>query len=192
MQRPVVDLPQPLSPTRPTVSPRLTLKLMWWTAVLWAIFRWRRKPAVTGKYIFRWRTSRSVSPETAWPTVLGAPLVSVAIARWPPFRHVHPAGGVVVLRHQLQRRELFFATVDAEGAARVERAAGRQVDEVGRRALDRHQLLARRLVQLRHRVQQAERVGVARVAVDLLGGGGLDDLARVHDVDAVGVAGDHA
>ena len=55
-------------------------------------------------------------------------------------------------------------------AARVERAAGRHIDQVGRHAADGHQPLLARLVQPGHRVDQAQRVRVARIGEDLLHG----------------------
>ena len=50
--RPVVDLPQPDSPTRPSVSPSRTKNEIPSTAFTSAILRWKRIPEVTGKYIF--------------------------------------------------------------------------------------------------------------------------------------------
>src|SRR5205085_5359572 len=108
------------------------------------------------------------------------------------FSDVHPAGGVVVVAHQLQRRVLFAALVDAERTARVEGTAPRQARQVRRQALDRDELLAHGLVKARDGVQQAERVGVARVGVDLLRRCRLDNLAGVHNVDAVRVTGNDA
>jgi len=71
------------------------------------------------------------------------------------FRDVHPAGGVVVFAHQLQRRVLFAALIEAERAARVESAAPGQARQVRRQALDWDELLAHRLVKARDRIQQA-------------------------------------
>ena len=53
------------------------------------------------------------------------------------------------------------------GAARRERASGGQAREIGRLARDGLQPRPARLVQPRHRAQQAQRVGMARVGVDL-------------------------
>ena len=55
----VTLLPQPDSPTRPTVRPRGTLKLMPSTA--------RNRPRSVAKWVFRPRTSRSVSIRTSNP-----------------------------------------------------------------------------------------------------------------------------
>ena len=56
MVRPVVDLPQPDSPTMATVSPRLTLSETPSTAFTWPITR-RIAPPLMGKCFFRPRTS---------------------------------------------------------------------------------------------------------------------------------------
>src|SRR5438477_6856259 len=61
MVRPVVDLPQPDSPTRPRVSPCLTVKLTPSTALTSATLRWSKIPCVMGKYFFRSRTSSRTS-----------------------------------------------------------------------------------------------------------------------------------
>src|SRR3990172_4772704 len=113
--------------------------------------------AVTGKYILRPLTSMRRPPRAAFVPV-ACTLVSVAIVGWPPLLYVDPAGGVVVLGDKLQWRKLFVALVDAVGAARIERAAGRQVAQVGWQALDGDELLVGGLVEAWDRVQQAERV----------------------------------
>src|SRR6185437_1560987 len=59
MQRPVVVLPQPLSPTSPRVSPRRTVKSMPSTALTSPTLRLMTIPSVTGKCICKPRTSRS-------------------------------------------------------------------------------------------------------------------------------------
>src|ERR1700740_2960489 len=59
MQRPVVVLPQPRSPTSPRVSPRRTVKSMPSTAFTSPTLRLMTSPSVTGKYICNPRTSRS-------------------------------------------------------------------------------------------------------------------------------------
>src|SRR5215813_11394217 len=59
MQRPVVVLPQPLSPTRPKVSPRRTVKSIPSTALTSPTLRLVMIPSVTGKCIRSPLTSRS-------------------------------------------------------------------------------------------------------------------------------------
>ena len=57
MSRPVVDLPQPDSPTRPSEPPSGTWKEMPSTAWTWPMVRRRRPDDFTGKYILRFSTS---------------------------------------------------------------------------------------------------------------------------------------
>jgi hypothetical protein len=71
MASPVVDLPQPLSPTSPTVSPRLTLKLMPSTALTAPTFCGIGKPLKMGKCTRRSRTSSMVS--APWPLLWPLP-----------------------------------------------------------------------------------------------------------------------
>ena len=70
-----------------------------------------------------------------------------------------------------------------ERAARVEAAAGRDARRVGRLAGEDLRLHLRRL---RDDREQRARVGMARVAEQLLGRALLDDPAEVHDRDPVG------
>ena len=53
MHRATVVLPEPLSPTRPNVSPRLMKKLTSSTALISATRFWKIVPEVTGKYFLR-------------------------------------------------------------------------------------------------------------------------------------------
>src|SRR5258705_225202 len=55
---PVVDLPDPLSPTRPSVSPRRIVNETPSTALTVATWRWIRIPLVTGKWTFKSSTRR--------------------------------------------------------------------------------------------------------------------------------------
>src|SRR5581483_10180697 len=94
MARPVVDLPQPDSPTRPSVSPRLISKETPSTAFTSATFRWKIRPAVTGKYIFRSSTRTSVSPIRALVSAPDArdPLCVVMTGTASLSPHPHPLG----------------------------------------------------------------------------------------------------
>src|SRR5262245_30760446 len=65
MQRPVVVLPQPLSPTSPNVSPRRRVKSTPSTALTSPTRRRARMPSVTGKNLRRLLTSRSVEASVA-------------------------------------------------------------------------------------------------------------------------------
>src|SRR6266550_1983025 len=62
MARPVVDLPHPDSPTRPSVSPFSTKKSMPSTARTAPTWRWKMIPCVSGKCIFRALTSSRFLP----------------------------------------------------------------------------------------------------------------------------------
>src|SRR6185295_2512163 len=62
MARPVVDLPQPDSPTRPSVSPFSTKKSMPSTARTAPTWRWKMIPCVSGKCILRACTLRRFFP----------------------------------------------------------------------------------------------------------------------------------
>ena len=62
-QRAIVDLPQPDSPTTPSVSPCRTVKLTSSTAFTAPICFWKMIPRVTGKYFFRFSTTSSSSPK---------------------------------------------------------------------------------------------------------------------------------
>ncbi len=65
MARPVVDLPQPDSPTRPSVSPRRTSKLRPSTARTAPTLRCTITPEVMGKWTLRPSILTSVSPPSA-------------------------------------------------------------------------------------------------------------------------------
>ena len=92
-----------------------------------------------------------------------------------------------------QRRKFPAARLRiAEAAARQEPASRRIRAQVRRLALDGDQLFLDRLVQPRHRVKQAQRVGVHRVAIDFPRGRPLDNAPRIHDVHPVGIAGHDA
>ena len=78
-----------------------------------------------------------------------------------------------------------------ERAARRKPAAAGHVDQRRRRACDRAQV-ARLCVDVGQRAHERDRVGMARVREQGLGVGQLDDLAGVHDGDAVAHLADHA
>src|ERR1700704_3726935 len=65
MARPVVDLPQPDSPPRPSVSPFSTKKSMPSTARTAPIWRWKMIPCVSGKCILSAETVRRLLPLSA-------------------------------------------------------------------------------------------------------------------------------
>src|ERR1044072_9299264 len=146
MARPVVLFPQPDSPPKPSVSPRRTSNDTPSTAFTLPTWRRTSAPAITGKWTFRSVTSRTVS---------GAELGMEMTSR-------EMIGGTLD-----QQGAMVAAEVDGAPATRGEGAARRQVGEVGRRALDRHQPAPRLLGEPRHRGHQADRVGMARPGLDL-------------------------
>jgi len=64
MQRAIVDLPQPDSPTTPRVSPSRSVNETPSTAFTEATSFWKTMPRVTGKCFFRFSTTSSSSPVT--------------------------------------------------------------------------------------------------------------------------------
>ena len=78
MQRAIVDLPQPDSPTTPSVSPCLTLKLTPSTAFTAAICFWKMMPRVTGKCFFRFSTTRRSDPSCSAAYAVSCGATSVA------------------------------------------------------------------------------------------------------------------
>jgi hypothetical protein len=91
-----------------------------------------------------------------------------------------------------ERRLVGLADLRGVAAARVEVAAARRVDGAGYVALEHDSLALRQRIGNRHGREQRLRVGVDRAVVKLLGRRKLDDLAEVHDRDAVGDMPDDA
>src|SRR4051812_38407136 len=67
-----VDLPQPDSPTMPTVSPRRSVRSTPSTAWTWPTVRLKTMPWVSGKYFWRPLTSRRASPAAGSGSTLAA------------------------------------------------------------------------------------------------------------------------
>src|SRR2546428_7783694 len=142
--RPSVVFPQPLSPTNPSVSPRLTSKVTPATAFTSATLRWKMMPEVTGKYIFRSRACTRLSPVGPEPAdriassvVMSTLLSCCRFLGGLSHRLPLPTGGDVLLADGHKRRVLFCATIDGESAPGPEGTAGAQANEVGRHTLDR-------------------------------------------------------
>src|SRR5262245_54974206 len=172
MARPVVLLPQPDSPTSPSVSPRLTLNVMSSTARTQPTWRCRMMPWVIGKYILRfWTCSSSPSAVPFSGTVIGLALVAMCwVASWldalcnglgvrfAAAGDVDPAGDAVTRHDWLEGRIFGDAALDGVWAARLEGTAWRRIDQIRRQTVDRHELFFARLIQTRDRLEQAERV----------------------------------
>src|SRR5690606_20272148 len=167
-----VDLPQPDSPTTPSVSPLCRSNDTPSTARTWPTVFLNTMPCLTGKCLTRSRTCRMGS------AIADHLLGEVALA-------VPAVAEVVVARH---RRAAHRGRLRAP---RVERAAAGDVEQARRQALDRLQRLAL-LVQPGQRVEQPDGVRVARCLVHRAGVAVLDDPARVHHRDAVGGLRHHA
>src|SRR5437879_6943993 len=135
MVRPSVDLPQPDSPTRPSVSPALISRSTPSTARTCATVRCRT-PEATGNQVFRPRT------ETNGSDVVQARF-SCACAASGIFqldsRLRDPARGKLAFPNPVEGRHVSRAALDLERAARVKCTARRQRAEVGRHAFDRLQ-----------------------------------------------------
>ena len=215
----MVDLPQPDSPTRPSVSPRRTCERHAGDGghvadgapehaaadreVLHQV-AWRRAAAprrsvalgATATVSVTWRSpagsmttsaatrsARSTSARSESTVTLGERLGVVA------GRAVGVAGRPAAARAPRSSQR---PGEPGEAAARVERAARRASDERRRRALDRHQRLVADVVEPGQAGQQAERVRVAGLVEDLVGGAHLHLAAGVHHHHLVGEAGHHA
>src|SRR4051812_22519334 len=83
--RAVVDLPQPDSPTRPSVSPRMTSKLTPSTALTAPTWRWK-KPARIGKCLKRPSTSMIFSPADGVAPCVSDAATLIRTSRSPPHR----------------------------------------------------------------------------------------------------------
>src|SRR5262245_23101186 len=114
--RPTVDLPQPDSPTRPRVSPRLIVKLTPSTAKTVPTRRCK-SPFRIGKYFLRSRTSSTIA--------LGSGIaIPIKFAR-------PPAGGPMAWALLFVIGILVAAAVVGVRAARRENAAGGQIAQCG-------------------------------------------------------------
>ena len=79
--RPVVDLPQPDSPTRPSVSPRLTSNDTPSTACTAPTCLRKISPEVSGKCLTRSRISYSVSPPPACAAARDSSVAAAPLSR---------------------------------------------------------------------------------------------------------------
>src|SRR5262245_8098014 len=171
IERPVVDLPQPDSPTRPSVSPAMMSNDTSSTAWTRATSRENSPPRI-GKYFLRFLTFSKASG-MAGPSV-------------------EEAGHLVARPDFFEWWRVFKMHRLGERAARREPAPGLDVAAQSRHgARNRLELLLLRgrEVDPRDRAQEALRVGVQRLLEQLGHGRFLDDLRAVHDDDALGGLG---
>ena len=180
--RPNVDLPQPDSPTRPSVVPRRTSRSMPSTARTWPTVRCRTMPERIGKWTSSPRTSSRTSPSgrSAVPDA-GAGRLGHAS---PP-----PGGTGCTQRSRWSGRASSSVSSRSgtrqscsragQRGAKAQPAAPRQ--RVRRRPRDRRQLTALHRVEARDRAQQPGGVLVARARRTARAGRpGLDDTTGVH------------
>ncbi len=195
--RPIVVLPQPDSPTRPSVSPLRMSKDTPATALTVPTWRWST-PLVTGNSLTRSLAASTTPPTDCSSTSSSSTLTTGSTTvRWPATvfslaptgkKHRYVCAVVSPVRSGPSARHL--------SVAYRQRGANRQplgrVDQVRRRAGDGVQPLPglRRL--LGQGVKERLGVGMTGVGVQGVGVGGLHHLARVHDRDPVRAPGDHA
>ena len=168
MQRPVVDLPQPNSPTSPSVSPAPMSKLTPSTACTRSISR-ENTPPFTAKCLRRSRTDRRSAPLTARTARNGRAPTS--------FR-----GGI-------SRVQISMAYLQ-RAAKRQPGGGSSRLGTVPEIASSR--CFLRGAVDARDRADQALRVGVARIAEQLADRRLLDHLAGIHHRHPLAGLGDHA
>src|SRR5258708_6883716 len=189
MVRPVVVLPQPDSPTRPSVSPLYTSKLMSSTALTAPTWRCS-KPAVIGKYFLRPRTRISTSRplvEALGDTWLCS-VVFVSSMVSHPLPNVVETGNNVIwvsIGSGQQWRPFCQATVSAEGAARREWAAGWWIVHIRRVAFNRDKAFAS-VVDAWQRALETKGIGMTGIIKYLIDGSALDDGPGIHYLYRVG------
>ena len=192
--RAVVVLPHPLSPTRPSVSPRRRTKSTPSTAFTVPNVRPRIMPRDSGKCLVSPRASRTTSPSSPARRRRRrrdrARGNAAARADAGLRRRAGTRRGDRARRARASGRASLAARL-GHRAARGEAAARRHVGEIRRLALDRGQRLAP-ATERRQAVQEADGVGVARAVEDVAGRPGLDDPPGVHHRDPVAQLGHDA
>src|SRR5690242_9625625 len=153
--RPVVVLPQPDSPTRPTVSPRRMSKVMPSTARTAAGGPLAHSPRRTGKCFTRSLTSSSLGTSSSFGTASGGAAIVISLLREQTANRAPVPG--------LDERHLAGLALRASPvAARREGATGGEVRRSGRAPLDRQEPLVG-TPELRQRVDEPARVGMSRM-----------------------------
>ena len=156
MQRPVVDLPQPDSPTRPSVSPGAMSKLTPSTACTTSALR--AEQAAADREVL----DQVLDAQERLNRLAHRAAISSAGS-------IEHAGDLVAAADLAQRRHRLAALRHRVAAARREAAAGRRLEQARHHARDRLEprLLRRRRVDARDRADQALRVGMARIGEQL-------------------------
>src|SRR6266404_7821625 len=172
---PVVDLPDPLSPTRPSVSPRRIVNETPSTALTVATWRWIRIPLVTGKWTFK-SSTRRIGSSAATVVGNGSDMGKARLG--------------VMIRNENQFGPRSPALCHDRPAARRERTARRQAREVRWLALDWHQAAPACAIEPRDQRHQTERVGMLRPGIEFARGRDFHDTPAIHHRHAIGIAGD--
>src|SRR5438105_2641597 len=185
MARPRVVLPQPLSPTSPTVSPAATVRLTSSTALTYARTRLNR-PCFTGKWTLRFLTSSRFTRADQSGVIrvqgfLRSRQRSIPVKTTPPMIRLH----FQKLRHFLR------AVTPRFGAARMKAATCRKCAEIRNAARNRNQTVCTAL-KFRHRVEERLGIRMERVGQQLGRLGKFDDLPGVHHNDAISNVADDA
>src|SRR5262245_61612749 len=148
---PVVDLPQPLSPTSPSVSPRFSAKLTPSTALMVPTRRLMTAPLSSGKCTLRFSTLRISSAFAGAAGVVRAPAAPLS-------SDVIEAGPAVVVGDAYERRTAHAARVSGDPAAGRERATEWKLRQVWRLAFDGHKRSGCVAVEARDGGHQSNRV----------------------------------
>src|SRR5215470_14195808 len=181
--RPTVDLPQPDSPTRPSVSPRAISKLTPSTAKTRPVIR-RHSPLLSTKYFLRSRISSSVSAPLPLPLPPASAIaIPVKLAR-------APAGSPVSRAFLVVSRIGIAAAVLGERATRREDTGIGQIRQCRDHAGNFLQPVACAVAGSAHQRQpwdrrhQPARVGMLRVGKELLDRRFFDLAPGIHHDDA--------
>ena len=191
MQRAIVDLPQPDSPTTPSVSPRLSVKETSSTALTAATCFWNTIPRVTGKCFVRCSTLRSSSAIPYNASVANAARILSASRAFVASSRKHACtcsgctgDGTSSGSSCLQRSKTY-------GQRGLKRQPRRRRQERRRRARNLDEPVDVGL-EPRQRAEQAPRVRVQRMLEELVDRSLLGHPGRVHHDDLVGDLGDDA
>src|SRR6266540_2030351 len=172
--RPAVVLPEPLSPTKPRVSPWRMCRLIPSTAFTVPAPR-PRKPCWSGKYFLRFFTSSNVRRCSG---ILFLRFIQEA------------AHGVLIVQLSEDWHVNLTSSRHHAAAARMEWAPAGSLEGAGNRSFNSDQALPRGLAQAWHGPQEIHGVGVLRVAQNLPYRSILHHLSEIHNGDRVGNLGD--
>ena len=205
MARPVVDLPHPDSPTRPSVSPFLTWKRNAVNGLHRADFL-LEDDALRQRKVHDQIANIEQRRSPFAVTELAAPVRLLS----PSFTHLLSGAPRSELRHlrlkllprtstrcsgsgptSMQRRPLLLALLSRIVTSRHEWAHIGQIDQVWRKTANRFEFFLVPGIESRNRLHQTDGVRMARIREDFFGRGCFDDRPGIHDLNAIGHAGHH-